>query len=282
MTWLAPLKRRRTSAYGAGPRLDHAIAVCRRLASYRLGAAIGYAASPDESARDVGDAQLAAIDRLSTEGLDCYLSLKLSALGFDAALFAELVSSAARSGQRLHIDALAPETVDVTLALLEQAPRDVPLGITLPGRWRRSVDDVSRLVGRGLRVRVVKGQWTDDDRAIVDPARGFLQIVDRLQGHQGGVAVATHDVRLLRESLRRLTGSGTPCEAELFLGMPFRGPAVAARQLGVPVRVYVPYGDTGSPYRLTSHPAAALWLAQDLVLGEDKTWRSIRRSRTQR
>ena len=38
----------------------------------------------------------------------------------------------------------------------------------------------------------------------------------------------------------------------------------------------------GAPYDVADvaeHPAAAWWLLQDLVLGKDKTWRSIRRSR---
>jgi hypothetical protein len=45
----------------------------------------------------------------------------------------------------------------------------------------------------------------------------------------------------------------------------------------------VPYGDAGAPYRyadLVHNPAATWWLVQDLLLGKNKTWRAIRRSRT--
>ena len=47
-----------------------------------------------------------------------------------------------------------------------------------------------------------------------------------------GVAVATHDAGLLAESLRRLIASGTPCSAELFLGLPFRRPGARGAPSG--------------------------------------------------
>ena len=269
------------SAYRAGPGLDDALAVTRRLAAYGLTGTVGYAAVPGEPPRAVADAHLAALERLAAEGQDCQVSVKLSTLGFDAGLLAELALAAARSSRALHVDALAPGTVDLTWLLLHGAPHAGRLGTTLPGRWARSVDDAA-LAGRlGLRVRVVKGQWADPGDEAIDPAQGFLRVVDALRGHRHGVAVATHDARLLAESLRRLIGSGTPCFAELFFGLPFRAPVLVARRLGVPVRVYVPYGQGGAPYEVgdvTDHPVAAWWLLQDLVLGKDKTWRSIRRS----
>jgi proline dehydrogenase len=279
-----PVRGRVASAYTAGPRLDDVIAVCKSLATYGVTSAIGYWGDPDESARAVADVHLAAINRLSAEQMDCYVSIKLSRLGFDAGLFAELASAATRSNVRLHVDALGPESVDATLRLLEGVPRTGRLGTTLPGRWHRSVDDTARIIELGLAVRVVKGQWLDDGPKRIDPSEGFLGIVDRLSGHQGGVAVATHDVRLLTESLRHLTESGTPCESELFFGLPFRGPAIAAWRLGVPVRVYVAYGASGPPFsvkELRRKPVAWWWFMQDVLLGKDKMWRSVRRARPQ-
>lgn len=260
------------------------LGVCRRLAGYGIASAIGYSASRGESARAVADIHLAAFEQLSTAGdLDCYVSIKLSALDFDAALFAEVAAAATGSGRRLHIDALKAENVDPTMSLLEQTPRTKLFGTTLPGRWRRSRQDLATAVEMGLSVRVVKGHWNDDIGGSVDPTWGFLDLVESLSGYQGGVAVATHDTKLLRESLHRLTASGTPCHSELFLGMPFRGPAQVAREFQVPVRVYVPYGDAWPGYGLrdlVTHPATVWWLAQDLVLGQEKTWRSIQRSRS--
>jgi proline dehydrogenase len=275
------LRQRRRSAYGAGS-LDRALDVCRRLARYGLASTVGYTAGPGERPRSVADAHLSAFERLAAEGIDGHVSVKLSALDFDSDLFAELDAASARTSRPLHVDALAPETVDATWLLLQRAPRAGEVGMTLPGRWRRSAEDASLAERLGLRARIVKGQWADAAPDAVDPAQGFLDVVDRLRGHSGGVAVATHDVALLAESLRRLIGADTPCAAELFFGLPFRTPAVTARRLGVPIRIYVPYGHAGAPYGIADvarRPVAAWWLLQDLMLGKDKTWLSIRRSR---
>jgi proline dehydrogenase len=278
---LEPVRRRRTAAYAAGPALEQALDAARRLAAQGLASTIGYTAMAGQTARSVADEHLAAFERLAGEEFDCYVSVKLSALNFDAGLFAELAAAAATTGRALHLDALGPETVDITWGLLQGAPREAQLGVALPGRWARSPDDASRAVRRGLRVRVVKGQWADGLGTAVDPAEGFLRVVDRLRGDAAGVAVATHDAGLLAESLRRLTAASTPCWAELFFGLPFRAPARTAVSLGVPIRVYVPYGRAAAPYGaadLRHHAAVARWLIQDLVLGKEKMWRSIRRS----
>jgi proline dehydrogenase len=280
LTWSEPLRRRRRSAYAAGP-LDRALDVCRRLAGYGLSSIAGYMATPGERPQAVAEVHLQAFERLAADGVDCHVSVKLSGLDFDADLFAELDAASARTARPLHVDALAPDTVDATWQLLERAARAGEVGTTLPGRWRRSIDDTARAERLGLRVRVVKGQWADANGAPLDPHTGFLAVVDRLRGHPAGVSVATHDVALLEASLERLIGAGTPCTAELFFGLPFRAPALAARRLGVPVRVYVPYGAAGAPYAISdvaAKPIAAWWLAQDLLLGKEKTWLSIRRS----
>jgi proline dehydrogenase len=273
------------AAYRAGPGLDEALDVCRRLEAHGLACTVGYTAAPDERPRAVADVHVDAFERLAAQDIDGHVSVKLSALRFDARLLAELDVAAAQSGRLLHVDALAPETADATWRLLQGARRTGEVGIALPGRWTRSVSDVELAEQLGLRVRVVKGQWADPAGDRVDPAQGFLRVVDRLCGNSHGVAVATHDAGLLAESLTRLTRSGTPCTAELFLGMPFHAPARAADRFGVPIRVYVPYGHSGAPYGagdIRGNPVAAWWLLQDVVLGKDKMWLSIRRSRTKR
>jgi proline dehydrogenase len=269
------LRRRRASAYGAGTGLDDALDACRRLAAYGMTSTVGFSALAHERPREVADVHLAAFDRLAGEDLDCQVSVKLSALGFD------LVAASAATGRTLHIDALAPDTVDATWRLLEHAPRDARLGATLPGRWLRSADDAAFLTGLGLNIRVVKGQWAVDVLGPgVEAADGFARVIDRLAGTTASVAVATHDVPLLEGSLRRLLAGGTPCSAELLFGLPFRGPMLTAERLGVPVRGYVPFGHRGATYGIRDiarSPAAARGLLEDLLLGGDKTWRGVRR-----
>jgi proline dehydrogenase len=283
--WLEPALRRRASAYGAGPTLADALAASRRLAADGIPCTIGYTAPVEQPARAAADVHIAAFEALAADHADAYVSVKLSGLRFDPELFGEVAAAAQRSGRRMHIDALAPETADRTWALIEGAADPAALGVALPGRWRRSIDDARRALDLGLVVRVVKGQWADPDDPVIEPAKGFLDVVDALCGSKNLVAVATHDIALLEESVRRLTAARTPCEAELLFGLPFAAPARAARRLGVPIRLYVSYGNAGAAYGvrdLLRRPVSGWWLVQDLLLGKDKTWQSIRRSRARK
>src|SRR4051794_23640872 len=284
MTWSGWLRRRRAAAYGAGPGLDDALDACRRLAAYGMRSTVGYSSPAGERPRAVADVHLAAFDRLAGENLDCMVSVKLSALAFDPALFDELAAGAVASGRILHVDALAADTADATWPLLEKAAPGGHLGATLPGRWARSVDDAARMagprrphpggegaVGRrrprrrpGTRRRLRPGGRTAPRRsrerrgphARHRPARRLAAPPDRQRDAMLG---------------------------EVALRLPFGRPLLTARRLGLPGRAYVPFGDRGATYGIrdvTRGPAAARWLLEDLLLGADKTWHGIRRSET--
>jgi proline dehydrogenase len=97
-------------------------------------------------------------------------------------------------------------------------------------------------------VRVVKGQWEDATSEEVDPRNGVIALVERLADRVPKLAIATHDVALLREALPALATSEGAGELELLLGMPIARPIALARREGIPARCYVPYGNPRPPY----------------------------------
>src|SRR5207244_3232405 len=125
-------------------------------------------------------------------------------------------------------------------------------------------------------VRVVKGEWLDPDVPQRDPRTGFLEVVERLAGRAVHVGVATHDHELAQASLQLLVDAGTPCELELLIGMPVREPAAVAARLGVPVRVYVGWGDRGLPYETgLRHPRLMMRLLADAVVADRRQKRTL-------
>jgi proline dehydrogenase len=266
-----PLARRAARAYVAGPALGDAIDACRRAAHAGLASTIGFWNGDGQEAREVAAAYLGALDALGRESLDCYLSVKASPLGFSRVLSTDIMERARQEGAGVHFDSLGPETVEATFDMIEGGlRRHRRLGCTLPGRWRRSLPDALRAAELGLRVRVVKGQFPDAGPAEVDAESGFLAVVDRLAGRARFVAVATHDAPLARIALGWLRAAGTPCELELLFGLPLRRAARVAREAGVGVRLYVPYGQAWLPYRLSEaahNPALLWWVARDLLGG---------------
>lgn len=254
----------------AGETADDAARVAGELARREIGATIAYWDRPGDGPAAVAAHYLACLDAVAAlPGV--HVSIKMTALGFSYDEFGRVVDRATALGRRVHLDAMDHPAATATLAMLERAQAIVPaadVGQTLPGRWRRSVPDADVAVGLGLAVRVVKGQWPDPGDPGADLRAGFLRVVDALAGRAREVAVASHDVPLVAEAVGRLRSAGTPCVLELLHGLPMRASLSHARELGLPVRVYVPCGKAYLPYALGAlrrEPRKIVWLARDVA-----------------
>jgi proline dehydrogenase len=266
------LIRRAAAAYTAGPAAEDARAVCDRVARQCLATTVCYWNSSIDSPDFVAQCYIRLLRLISDVPTDSYLSMKAPALGFNLELLRKIIQEAQSKNTTLHFDAMAPDTVDMTLNLIDQARRIYPnVSCTLPGRWRRSVHDVDSAIDLGLRVRVVKGEWPGLNGDETDKSDGFINVIDRLAARRARrVAVATHDAALACECFDRLERAGISYELELLYGLPQQAMLKIARGRRVSVRVYVPYGHAGLPYRLKDvvhNPRIFTWFARDLIRG---------------
>lgn len=214
------------------------------------------------------DAIIYDLGGLAELNRDCYVSVKPWPLKHSSDLFRHFAQEAKSRGVKLHFDSASTDDQEKTLQLIrELLPLSGTLGYTLPGRWQRSVADAGLAIEQGLEVRVVKGQWVDPTHP-VDPSEGFLSVIEQLAGRARHVSVATHDPKLAKAALSALVARGTACELELLYGLPVRAVLPIAREIGVPVRVYLPYGHAWLPYvvnRLRKEPRVAIWLMRDMM-----------------
>jgi proline dehydrogenase len=128
------------------------------------------------------------------------------------------------------------------------------------------MDDAARFRDTATRLRIVKGEWADRDWGERDIEASYLGMVTRLAGRAGIVSVATHSPRLAERALAILLDAGTPCELEQLRGLPMRRTTAIARRLGVPVRVYVPFGSGWLPYaadKALARPYLPGWMIRD-------------------
>jgi proline dehydrogenase len=254
----------------AGETAEAAARVASGHADRGIAATIGYWDRPGDTPAEVAAQYLACLDTLA-EGRPGHVSIKLTALEFSAAETDRVLGRAAELGRRVHLDAMDHPSAGPMLGALARMRERHPgadLGHTLPGRWRRSVADAGAVVELGVAARVVKGQWADPGDPDADRRAGFLRVVDALAGRTREVAVASHDVPLAAEACRRLRIAGTPCVLELLHGLPMRASLRQARELGLSVRVYVPYGTAYLPYALGAlrrEPGKLAWLARDVA-----------------
>jgi proline dehydrogenase len=267
----APLLRTASRAYVPGPLVADALAWAQRAQKHGVATTIGYFNADDERPTDVMQASLHALDALASLQLRGYLSVKVPALAYDTELLGRLALASQSRDMLLHFDSHGPETADATLRALQAQCRDgLRLGLTVPGRWLRSLDDAEWALQRGVRVRVVKGQWACPQEPHRDACEGFLAVVDRLAGRAAEVAVATHDAPLARAAVRHLRRAGTACELELLPGLPRRAVLAVAEELHVPVRLYIPFGQAWMPYALghvVRNPGLMLRTLRDSMSG---------------
>jgi proline dehydrogenase len=254
--------------YITGARLEDALPACKSLQAHDYRSTICFWDGENDTAEAIVSHYDATILGVAELNLDCYVSVKSWPLRHSLDHFRHFSLEAKSGGVKLHFDSASTDDQEKVLQLIrELLPISGTLGYTLPGRWHRSLADAELAVERGLEVRVVKGQWADPSQHI-DPSEGFLRVIERLAGRANHVSVATHDPKVARAALAALLARGTACELELLYGLPVRAVLPIAKEAGVPVRVYLPYGHAWLPYvvnRLRKEPRIALRLLRDLV-----------------
>ncbi|MGH2567799.1 MAG: hypothetical protein ACRDGA_05625, partial [Bacteroidota bacterium] len=204
--------------------------------------------------------------------LESQLSLKLPDLAFHLDLLRRLLDYAAEHTLFIQLDSLDVSSAAASLAVLEKTHTMYNnIGYTLPARWKRSFSDAEQLVGMGIPVRVVKGQWPDSTNHERHLRERYLELIAVLSGRAVKVVVATHDQWLAQSALRRLHDAGTPSELEQMIGLPLAAETFA-RARGIPTRLYIPYGYPYLPYNIRDiwlRPAIMKWMVRDLLLDRE-------------
>ena len=275
-----PVVQRLSSRYIAGPTLDDAIRVVRKLnAKGKLGTidVLGQDVTTPDEARAIAGQYHDVLARIDEEQLDSNISVKLTGLGLelDYDLCREnleaVVGDAAARGNFVRIDMEDSSTTDRTLQLYREvhAEGSGNLGVVLQAYLRRTVADVPGLDN----VRLCKGIYVESPeiafREFEAVRANFLRSLEALIAQGSYVGIATHDEYLIRESLRIIHEAGLAhdrYEFQMLLGVrPERADELVAD--GHRLRVYVPYGSHWYEYsvrRLQENPKMAGYIASDL------------------
>jgi proline dehydrogenase len=249
---------RAASRYVAGTTAAAAARVARELQDRGVGSSIdqfGELVQDAATAGQVTASYLELADQVNDLPADTWLSIDLSHLGLDvdpAGCADDLAAIAARlsAGRRIQVGAEDYSRADAVLACIEAVARQGlagRLGATAQANFRRTPRDLERLVAAGVHIRLVKGAYVEPpDRALPygEPTDiAYLRLAHRLAETRAQFALATHD-GVLREALLAALGP-QPVEQLLGVRSAILDDLVAR---GVPVRVYVPFGDNWFRY----------------------------------
>jgi proline dehydrogenase len=273
--------RRLSAPYIAGPRLDDAVEVVKRLNDQGKLATIdvlGEEVARASEATEIRSAYHRVLERIEEEGLDATISVKLTGLGLEldeelALLNLQAVVADAKARSNfVRIDMEGSTTTDAALRFYREltAAGHENVGVVLQAYLRRTVSDVPGLAN----VRLCKGIYYEPlSIAFHDPdeTRGsFLAALDALLDQGSYVAIATHDEQLIRASLERIAARGLApdqVEFQMLLGVrASRGNELV--RAGHRVRVYVPFGTHWYEYslrRLQENPKIAGYVAADTL-----------------
>ena len=276
-----PLVRALASPYIAGPTLEDAIAVVRRLNGEGKLATIdvlGEEITNDGEAQEIARAYHRVLARVESEGLEANISVKLTGLGLglDYALCQEnlraLVEDASARGNFVRIDMEDSSTTDDTLRLYRElrSAGHANLGVVLQARLRRTLADAQGLDN----VRICKGIYLEPPEIAYDDAEqireSFRATLRALLDQGSYVGIATHDELLIEDALAQIPARGlAPREYEfqMLLGVRSARGDELVRD-GHRLRVYVPFGTYWYEYsvrRLQENPKIAGYVAVDTM-----------------
>ena len=282
--------RRSVERFLPGESLDDALGAARRLNESgilavltHLGENVRGRAEAEEVAREY----VTALERIRAAGLSAEISVKLTQLGLD--LGAEFCrenlmrmvenSSVERT---VWIDMEHSPYVDVTLSIygrVHEAHRNT--GVCLQAYLFRTEKDLASLIPLGASVRLVKGAYNEPPEIAFaekkDVDENFLRLAKMLLGAEAraaGVraALATHDIRLIRQISEWASSEGIPkqeVEFQMLYGIQRAEQSRLARE-GYRCGVLVSYGAYWFPWfmrRLAERPANALFVARNMFGG---------------
>ncbi|RZV44253.1 MAG: proline dehydrogenase, partial [Acidimicrobiales bacterium] len=245
-----PILKKAASRYVTGDTVEDALNIATDIHSNGHGVTICYWHSLEETADQVESQYADAVKKCHDAGLDFHLAVKVPAFDKDLTQVTKIVENVRKHGGSVDFDAHAPEQADDVLTVAKSLGGEA-LGLAIPGRWHRSIEDADRAIELGLRIRVVKGGWPDPDEPNMDLRAGYLNVVDAIAGRAREVGVATHDDWLIQEVLKRLQNGNSEVEQELLYGLPMKSAETHGFDAGVPLRVYVPYGSAWFPYSVS-------------------------------
>jgi proline dehydrogenase len=269
-----------------GERMEDALDAAARLGEDGIPATFTFLG---ENIRNAEDADavvrhyLRLLDLIEERGLDAELSVKPTHLGMDLDPHATLqrlrllAERSAALGRHLFLDMESAPYVDPTLGIYRRLRDEFDnAGVCIQAYLHRTPQDVADLLANGGSIRLVKGAYREPrDVAMHDKSRirGTFQklALEFLRWSGGGrLALATHDVELLREIDRRAAAAGygrDAYEIQMLYGIRVADQRRLARE-GHRIRVLISYGTHWYPWfmrRLAEHPANARLAIRNLV-----------------
>jgi proline dehydrogenase len=281
-----PIAQRVARRFVAGETLDEAIAVAHARNHHHISVwldHLGENTSDRREASAAADDYVRIIERIQQESAEANISVKLTALGLDIGEqvcrdnLTRVLRRAQEYGIFVRVDMEGSDYTQRTVDMVSDLHRTYDnVGTVLQTALYRTPDDVERLIGEHVRIRLVKGAYLEPPtlaharKADVDSA--YLRLLEPLLERGVYPAFATHDERMINAAIRIAQERDIPrarFEFQMLYGIR-RDLQERLAAAGYNVRVYVPYGSQWYPYltrRMAERPANLMFVLSNSFRG---------------
>ena len=282
-TWTG---RRVSRRFVAGTTIEDALAATQ--AMNRLGLSVsvdnlGENVTNADEARHSAQLYHQLLDRMSEEGLDANVSLKLTHMGLDVdeamayQISSEVVEHAVRINNFVRVDMEGSPYTQRTLDFVHRLHRAPGLaghvGAVIQSYLFRSEKDVEDLIAGGIRIRLCKGAYKESPQIAfekkTDVDANYIKLMKMLLKSGIYHGMATHDERMIRATIEFAQKEKIPPQAfefQMLYGVR-RDLQQRLVKEGWRCRVYIPFGTEWYPYfmrRLAERPANMLFIIKNL------------------
>lgn len=282
-TWLGQRLSRR---FVAGTTVDDALAATAAMNQLGLGVSVdnlGENVTNADEARHSAQLYHQMLDRMSSQGLNANVSLKLTHMGLDVdeAMAYEIASGvvehAARLNNFVRVDMegspYTQRTLDFVHRLHSQPGNAGHVGAVIQAYLFRSEKDVEQLIAARIRVRLCKGAYKEPPEIAFekksDVDANYIKLMKLLLKSGVYHGIATHDENMVRAAIafaQQEKIASSAFEFQMLYGIR-RDLQEKLMKEGWRCRVYIPFGTEWYPYlmrRLAERPANAIFILKNL------------------
>jgi proline dehydrogenase len=241
--------------------------------------------NPDE-ARHSAQLYYQILDAIVDNQLHANISLKLTHMGLDVdeKLAREIVSGLVAKAASMdpagfvRVDMEGSPYTQRTLDFVRELHR-IPgnansVGTVIQSYLKRSESDVEKLLSEGIRIRLCKGAYKENEEiafaAKSDVDANYVKLMKTLMKSGIYHGLATHDEKIIEQAQAFATQeklSRDSFEFQMLYGIR-RDLQQSLVRAGWRVRIYIPFGSEWYPYfmrRLGERPANVLFIARNLL-----------------
>lgn len=271
--------------YVAGETIDDALSVARQL--NKLGFSVtldilGEHVLNKEQSKYYTEQYVELYEKISSNNIDANISVKPTHIGLDISVdhfeknLNKLLKFARKSNNFLRIDMESSKETDQTIkSTMKYQKIYKNIGTVMQAYLYRTIDDIDILnENKNLNIRLCKGIYKENkDIAIQSRDKinsNYIKIFKKVIGLEGFVALATHDVSLIRQLHEIIEDENidkNTFEFQTLYGVPMKQILTSNKKLGFKTRIYVPFGPDWYDYsmrRLNENPNIAGYIFKNI------------------